>query len=246
LLEGRYADAETAADRAQQFFERRSDERGEIETNLSKARIAIALGDAAAADKALTAITSDALNAEQRSGYELAKARRALLANDVAGARTHLAEAAKAADESHSGTLDFRIRLEAARIALASGDHAAADAALAEIRTRTTQLGQVPFRLEWLELEMASALRANRMTDVANRYREALALLRDVGRYANAHVLHELGARALPKDGREAVAARAAADEARAALIAAAPPASKASLETTIAHRLEQDVGDAR
>ncbi|MET0230978.1 MAG: tetratricopeptide repeat protein, partial [Rhodanobacteraceae bacterium] len=246
LLEGRYTDATAAADRAQQFFARRSDERGEIETNLSKARIALALGDAPAADKALGAITIDALNAEQRGGYELAEARLAALKNDIPRARAKLADAANAAGESHSGTLDFRIRLEQARIALASGDRAATDAALAEIGRRTTQLGQVPFRLEWIELQMASALRANRAADVANRYREALALLRDVGRYANAYALHELGARALPKDGREAEAARAAADAARAALVASAPAASKSSLEAAIAHRLEQDVGDAR
>jgi len=246
LLEGRYADAEAAADRAQQFFARRSDERGEIETNLSKARIALALGDAAAAEKALGAIAPAALNVEQRGGYELAEARLAVLKNDIPGARAKLAEAAKAAVESHSGTLDFRIRVEEARIALASGDRAATDAALAEIARRTTQLGQVPFRLEWLELAMASGLRANRVADVANRYREALALLRDVGRYANAYALHELGARALPKDGREGAAARAAAEDARAALMAAAPPASTKSLEAAIAHRLEQDVGDAR
>jgi tetratricopeptide (TPR) repeat protein len=246
LLEGRYADAETAADRAQQFFARRSDERGEIETNLSKARIVLALGDAATAAKALGAITATALNAEQRGGYELAEARLALLKNDVAGARTKLAEAAKAAAESHSGTLDFRIQLEEARIALASGDRAASDATLAEIARRTTQLGQVPFRLEWIELEMASALRTNRAADVANRYREALALLRDVGRYANAYALHELGTHALPKDGREALAARAAADESRAALIAAAPAASRNLLEAAIARRIEQDLGDAR
>src|SRR6185312_7166455 len=57
LLEGRLADAQTAADRAQQFFSRRSDERGEVESNLSKARVALALGDGDLADKALAAIS---------------------------------------------------------------------------------------------------------------------------------------------------------------------------------------------
>ncbi len=192
LLEGRFTDAVGAADRAQQFFSRRSDERGEIETNLAKARIALALGDGDAADKALAAIPSDRINSEQRAGYLLAAARRAALAGDIASARAKLDDASKAADASHSGTLDFRIKLEQARTALAAGDRAAADALLSALGTRTTQLGQVPFRLEWLELEIAASLRSDRKADAASRYREALGAaeghgtLRERGRAARA------------------------------------------------------------
>ena len=217
LLEGRFTDALGAADRAQQFFSRRSDERGEIETNLAKARIALALGDGDAADKALAAIPSDRINSEQRAGYLLAAARRAALAGDVASARAKLDDASKAADASHSGTLDFRIKLEQARTALAAGDRAAADALLSALGTRTTQLGQVPFRLEWLELEIAASLRSDRKADAASRYREVLGLLKDTGRYANAAVLHELGARALQaRRGRSTGRARGSRRGARA------------------------------
>ncbi len=246
LVQGRLADALAAADRAQQFFSRRSDERGEVETNLSKARIALALGDAAAADAALAAIHADRVNSEQRGGYLLVAARRALLADDVAAARAKLDEAAKAADASHSGTLDFRIKLEQTRTALASGDRTTAAALLAALGTRTTQLGQVPFRLEWLELEMAAALRAGNHDDAARRYREGIALLKDTGRYANATLLHALGVRALPSGGAEAAAARAAAEATRAQLLADAPPAQKSTLEAALDRRLKQDLGDAR
>jgi hypothetical protein len=106
-------------------------------------------------------------------------------------------------------------------------------------------LGQVPLRLELAELEIASALRAGRRNDAALRYRETLPLLRDAGRYAFATTLHALGARALPS-GAEAKAAGDAAQSARAALVADAPPDAKASLEHALDQRLEQDVGDAR
>jgi tetratricopeptide (TPR) repeat protein len=246
LLEGRLADASAAADRAQQFFSRRSDERGEVETNLSKARIALAQGDADAADKALAAIHVERLNTEQRGGYLLVGARRALLGDDVATARAKLDEATKAAGASHSGTLDFRIRIEATRVALAAGDRAGADSLLATLGTRTTELGQVPFRLEWLELEMAAALRAGNRDEAARRYRESLALLKDTGRYANATLIHELGARAVTSGGAEASAARAAADATRAELVAGAPPLSKSTLEAALDRRLRQELGDAR
>ena len=246
LLEGRLADAQTAADRAQQFFSRRSDERGEVESNLSKARVALALGDGDLADKALAAISVDSVNTEQRGAYLLASARRASLAGDKAAATAKLDEAAKAVAESHSGTLDFRLKVERAREAVADRDHARADKLLAALASQTTQMGQVPFRLEYLELDIAASLAAGRKADAVNRYREALALLKDAGRYAHADALHALGARAFAANGAEANAALAAADAARKQLLADAPAEARASLERELARRLQQDIGDER
>ena len=248
LLEGRLADAATAAERARQFFARRSDQRGEVESNLSKARIALALGDGDDVDKALAAIPVASISNEQRAGVLLASARRASLAGDMKTATARIDEAAVEAAKAHSGTLDFRIRLERAREALAVGDRANADKILAAIGADTTQLGQVPFRLEWLELQIAASLRAGKTAEAANRYRQVLPLLKEAGRYANATTLHELGALALPANGAEAVAAKSEAKAAREQLLADAPAASRASLEQQLARRLQQNTGggDAR
>jgi hypothetical protein len=107
-------------------------------------------------------------------------------------------------------------------------------------------LGLVPLHLELLELEIGSALRANRKSDAANRYREALPLLRDAGRYAHAATLHALGAEALKAGSADATAAVSAGASARAALLADAPAASRASVEHQLALRLEEDLGHAR
>jgi len=248
LLEGRLADAASAAERAQQFFARRSDQRGEVESNLSKARIALTLGDGEGADKALAAIPTATISNEQRAAALLATARRASLAGDKKTAVAKIDEAAAEAEKAHSGTLDFRIRVERARAALADGDRVGADKLLAEIGAETGQLGQVPFRLEWLELRIAAALRAGKNTEAANRYREALPLLKEAGRYTHAATLHALGALALPANGAEAAAAKSAAEAARQQLLADAPAAARASLEQELARRLQQDTGngDAR
>ncbi|HEX5123462.1 MAG TPA: protein kinase [Rhodanobacteraceae bacterium] len=246
LVEGNYADATKHAARAEDAFKRRSDRRGQIEANLIEARIALATGALPAADKALAAIPDDAAIAkEQRAAYLLAVARRAYFGGDAKVGATKLDEAAKVAKDAHLGVAEFRIGIERARQALATGDTRGADSILAALRAQTTMLGQVPLRLELTELEIASALRANRHNDAVLRYRESLPLLRDAHRYAYATTLHALGARAL-QAGAESTAAADAAKSARAAALADAPADTKATLEHELDLRLEQDVGDAR
>ncbi len=247
LLEGSFADASTHVARAQEAFNRRSDRRGQIETNLIKARIALATGDLSAIDAALAAIPADAeISNEQRAAFLLAGARRAYLGGDRAAGASKLEEASKIAAESHLGVLDFRIRIERARQAIAAGETAQANALLSALHAETTLLGQVPLRLELLELETASALRAGKRSDAANDYRQTLPLLKDTGRYAYATTLHELGARALPPGGADASAAKAAAASVRAQLLADAPPPAKSTLEKQLDLRLKQDLGDAQ
>jgi len=246
LAEGNYGDAAEHAARAEDAFKRRSDRRGQIEANLIEARIALATGALAAADKALAAIPDDpGLAKEQRAAYLLAVARRAYAGGDAKTGAAKLDEAAKLAADAHLGVAEFRIGIERARQALAAGNAKEADAVIASLRAQTTMLGQVPLRLELAELEIASALRAGRRNDAALRYRETLPLLRDAGRYAYATTLHALGARALPP-GAESGAAAEAAKSARAAVLADAPADAKATLEHELDLRLQQDVGDAR
>ncbi|MET0232226.1 MAG: tetratricopeptide repeat protein, partial [Rhodanobacteraceae bacterium] len=245
LLEGAFGDAIDHADRAEEAFRRRSDQRGEIEANLIRARIALALGDVAACDRALEAIPSDAdISGEQRAGLLLASARRAYLGGDAAAGAAKLAEAATTAADAHAGVLAFRIGIERARRALQAGQTAQASAELAALHKETTLLGQVPLRLDLAELEIASSLRSGRNGEAAGRYRETLPLLREAGRYAYSTTLHALGARALPP-GAEATAAASAAASARDQVIADAPTDAKASLQQQLDLRLLEG-GDAR
>jgi eukaryotic-like serine/threonine-protein kinase len=246
LVQGDYADASKHAASAEDAFKRRSDQRGQIEANLIEARIALATGALAACDAALAAIPDDpGMAKEQRAAYLLAVARRAYLGGDAQAGAAKLAEAAKVAKDARLGVADFRIDVERARQALAAGEVKQADAIIAALRGESTMLGQVPLRLELIELETAFALRAGHAGEAANRYREALPLLRDAGRYAYAATLHALGARALAS-GAEAAAAENAANTARAALLANAPADAKTTLGQQIDLRLKQDVGDAR
>ena len=247
LIEGAFADASSHVGRAEEAFQRRSDRRGQIEASLIKARIALAMGNLAACDEALAAIPSDAeISGEQRAAFLLASARRAYLGGDRTAGASKLEAATKVAADSHLGVLDFRIRLERVRQALAVGETQQANALLTALRGETTLLGQVPLRLELLELESAAALRAGRKSDAANAYRQALPLLKDTGRYAYATTLHELGASALPAGSADASAAKAAAASARAEILADVPPDARAALEKQIDLRLQQDIGDAR
>jgi tetratricopeptide (TPR) repeat protein len=246
LAEGRFASAAQDAETARQILARRADMRGQAEANLLIARASIAVGDAAAADKAIAAIPEADIGDEQRVALLLVRARRAALGGDNASASKRLEDAAKSAADIHAGVLSFRIRIEQARLALATGDEAGAGKLIAGLRAETTLLGQVPLHLDLLELEIAAALRSGRRNDATTRYREALSLLKDTGRFASAATLHALGARAAPAGSADAAAATEASESARAALLADAPPAAKATLEREIDLRLKQDVGDAR
>ncbi|HEV7491053.1 MAG TPA: protein kinase [Rhodanobacteraceae bacterium] len=246
LLEGSFADASTHIARAEEAFKRRSDRRGQIEANLIKARIALTTGDAAAVDAALAAIPADGeISNEQRAAFLLAGARRAYLGGDRTVGGSKLDAAAKVAAESHLGVLDFRIRIERARQALATNEMTQANTLLNALHGETTLLGQVPLRLELLELQAAAALRAGRKNDAANEYRETLPFLKDTGRYVYATILHGIGARALPDGGADASAAKAAAVSTRTQVLADAPPQMKASLEKQIDERLQGELGDA-
>jgi hypothetical protein len=77
------------------------------------------------------------------------------------------------------------------------------------------------------------------------RYREALPLLKDAGRWADALFLHHLAARAYPAASANANAARSAADAARARLLADAPDEARARFEQRLDLRLKAETGVA-
>jgi len=241
LIEGRLADALAASERAQQIFVRRADQRGQSEALLQQARVALAAGDSAGADKALHAIARDKLSVEQRAAYLLADAQRAALAHDGAAADAQLDAAAKAALEAHSGTLGLDVALEQVRRALARADVAGAEKRLVALRKQTTQLSDVPRRLQWLQLELATALRNGNAANAATRYREALLLLKQSGRFRDAWLIYALGERTA--NGTDASAARDAATAARAQLLADAPPAERDAMQALLQRRWQEESG---
>ena len=241
LLEGRYADAAGAARRAAETFLRRDDRRGEAEAALLQANIALVLGDASGAEKILAALPAARLNAEQHAMLLLASAQRASLAGDADDALKKL-EAAGATIDSHS-SVGVHVQLERIRAALARNDTAAAAALVQQLRGETVRLGEVPVRLEWLELEIAVALRSGDGGAAAARYREALAVLRTTGRWAGAIALHRLGALALASVPAETQAARSAADALQAQVLADTPEALRASLRNALARRWQSESG---
>jgi len=245
LAEGRYADALDHAERARQLAARRSDLRIATEGSLLKARAASALGDDAGVDAALASIELAKINDEQRAMFLLATAQRAQAGGDYTTAAAKLEEAEKAATAAHSGKVGMEIGLQRVRLALVDGSRARIPKLLAAVRADATHLGEVPVRLEWLELEMVAALDGGDRGDAIRRYREALPLLKDAGRWADALFLHRLAARAYPGASAEADAARSAADAARAQMLADAPDETRARFEQRMELRLKAEAGAA-
>jgi tetratricopeptide (TPR) repeat protein/predicted Ser/Thr protein kinase len=243
LLEGRYADAEASADQAAKVFARRADERGNAETALLKARIAIALGDREGSKKLLDAIDAAQLNAEQKAEFAIAQAQQLALSGANKDQTAKLDEAAKAAAAAHSGSLGLRVDFERIRVALAGKDKKAAADVVARIRDQALRLNDVPLRLMWLELQTALALQNGDNKQAATHYREALPLLKSVGTYARAGLLHAMGELALTDDKQQQSAAHAAADAESARLLAAAPEASRESLKSELARRRREESG---
>lgn len=242
LAEGRHAQALDHAARAREIAARRTDLRIGVEAALLQARAACALGDGAGIDAALEALPATLANREQDAIRLQVQACRVELAGDVATAASLLEQAGKAARDSHSGKLAILIQLREAHLALAAGDLARARRVLDVIRADEARLREVPVRLEWLSLEIAAALRGVDRATAARRYREALALMKGIDRYAGATILHELGARALTPTPAEADAARGAAQTARARLLEDAPPAARERLQQRLDQRLQDEV----
>jgi hypothetical protein len=95
----------------------------------------------------------------------------------------------------------------------------------------------------WLELQTALALQNGDNKQAATHYREALPLLKSVGTYARAGLLHAMGELALTDDKQQQSAAHAAADAESARLLAAAPEASRESLKSELARRRREESG---
>ena len=209
-----------------------------------KARIALALGDATNAKTLLESIDPKRLNDEQLAEYHLALAAKSALDGDLQGRASNLDAAAEAAQRAHSGTLTTRIDLARVHMTLSDGQIAIAATQLQKIRHQTARLAEVPLRLEWLELEIALALRNHQMNAAQARYHETLPILKNVGRYAYASTLHRLGERAFAGNKLESDSARAAASAALSQLLDDAPAQSRKLLESGMKKRLHEEVGN--
>jgi tetratricopeptide (TPR) repeat protein len=245
LAEGRYVDAIDHAERARQLAARRSDLRIATEGSLLKARAANALGDDGGVDAALATVDIAQINSEQRAMFLLAEAQRAQAGGDYALATTKLEEATRAATQAHSGKVGLEIQLQRVRLALVDGNRPRVPKLLDAIRADATHLGEVPMRLEWLELEMVVALNGGDRGGAIRHYREALPLLKDIGRWADALFLHRLAALAYPAASADAAAARSAADAARAQLLADVPIEARARFDRRMDLRLQAEAGHA-
>ncbi len=243
LLEGRYADAQASADQAAKVFARRADERGNAETALLKARIALALGDRDGSKKLLDAIDTKQLNAEQKAEFAIAQAQQFALIDARKDESAKLDEAAKAADAAHSGALGMRVEFERVRLSLSEGDKKAASGLMAHVHDQTLRLNDIPLRLTWIELETALALQNGDNKIAAARYREALPLLKSVEHYADAGVLHAMGARAFADDPAQSAAAKSAAAAETNRLLAAAPETLRGLLKAEIDRRVRAQTG---
>lgn len=243
LLQGRYSDARSAADQAARIFARRADERGQSEAAVLGARVALALGDAVDARKRLAAIDRAKLNDEQQAEFHRAQAQLAALRGNAEARAEQLDLAAGAAARAHSGALASRVDLDRVRLDLAARKVAAASKLLTRVSQQTSRLTEVPLRLQWLELEIAASLDASHAGDAANRYREAVGLLRSIGRYADASLIHQLGERALAGRSVEAAAARKAAVATRNELLGDAPKTARGLLQAELNRRWREQVG---
>jgi tetratricopeptide (TPR) repeat protein len=243
LDEGRYADAIADAKRAEEVFTRLADQRGQAEAALLQVRISLALGDIANASKVLNSIVITRLSSEQHAAFLLAAARCATASGHPAVAAEKVDAAATTAGDPHSA-IGVQIQLERVRQALARGDLARSRKLLADVRGESTHLGEVPLRLQWLELEIAAALRGGQLDDAIARYRQALAILKTAGRWGDAVILHRLGAEALAAHSAEAEAARASAQAQQTQLLHDAAETARPALESELARRLREERGE--
>ncbi|MEO8669830.1 MAG: protein kinase [Tahibacter sp.] len=248
LAEGHYAETLDEATLARGAFARRDDQRGLAEADLMLARARLALGDAKAARRVLAEMSVAALNPEQQAMHALAEARLLEQEGDQTPAITiALDRASQAATTAHSGALALELRIERARRAILTNDTRRATALISELQKESARRGQAPLRLVTLELQLAAAARRGARDSAAiDAYREAARLLKEVGSWHDASLLHELGARAVDGAGEEVASARAAAQTARDELLAAAPAPARSALEKEIMRQLREMSGDER
>lgn len=242
LDEGRYADALGEANRAAELFTRLADQRGQAEAALLRVRVGLALGDTTDINKTLDSIDIAQLGNEQRAAFALASARFAMTSDQPSLAAEKLDAAAKTAGNSHSA-IGVQIQLERVRQSLARDDLPLARKSLADVSGESTHLGEVPLRLQWLELEVAAALRSGKLDDAKTYYRQALAILKTTGRWGDATILHRLGADALAAHPAEADAARANAQAQQTLLLQDAPESARPALESELARRWREERG---
>ena len=222
LVQGHTAAAIEHATKAGDLFRQSEDRRGESDAGLLHVQALLAANAVPEARRVLATLGPSLKGAsfEQQARADLATA--SIAAHDRKDVAVSLAlrDANKTADKSGVQPLAIEVLLA----------HADAGEALdPRLDARTATLGNAGLRLRWLEHAMGAALAAKHREDAAALYREAMAWLR-AGDYARAEALHRLGAQAAATPA-DASAANARADAARAAFLAAMPPALRTAAQ---------------
>ncbi|UHQ19570.1 tetratricopeptide repeat protein [Lysobacter sp. KIS68-7] len=219
LQQGHTAAAIDQATAAGKVFADHEDRRGQADAGLVHVRALLAADAVPEARRVLTTLGPVLKDASFEQTLQADLATAAIATHDRKDAAASLAfrDAKQAAAKSGVPSLELQVLL------------AQADAGQAldpRLDARTATLGNAGLRLRWLEHAMRATLAARHKADAAALYREVLTWLR-AGDYARAEALHRLGAQAAATPA-DASAAKARADAAHAAFVAALPPALRA------------------
>lgn len=226
-FEGRYADAAAGAQHAYELFAQREDPRGQVESVLLAAAVALDVGDWDEAGAKLATLSVDAIeNREQQALHAWRSGEWAAASGDSRRAVRDAERAIADARAAHSLGTELSARLLKARVLDVAGAHADARSELDLARQELSRYASLPLRLELITTAQALC-----SPSAAADYREAQVHLARLPAWGRAAELHQNAARCLRKtDAAAAVladqAARAAADKS----IAAATPQQQAAL----------------
>jgi tetratricopeptide (TPR) repeat protein len=226
-LEGRFADATAGAQHAYELFTQREDPRGQVESALLGAAIALDVGDWNEARAKLSMFSADAIeNREQQALHAWRSGEWAEASGDAKRAARDAERAIADANAAHSLGTELSARLLKARLLDADGAHAEARSELERARQELSRYASLPLRLDLLATTQALC-----GPSAAVDYREAQVHLARLPAWGRAAELHQLAARCLRKtDAKAAALADQAAGSAAGKLIAAATAQQQAAL----------------
>ncbi len=210
MYQGRFDAAGRSLDEAINTLAQLEDIRGEVEYSLFKAELSMLLGLQDEAGKLLQRIaelTGAEGNREQIATLHRLRGEAALAKGDLDTAGENFATAMVRAQESGNPIIRVRAALAEIRAQLGSGSDSSAR--ITDLLNDADRIGNLPLQLKALELAARAALRAS-APELAERHcRQALRLIQSVGNYEGAWRVQWLLARALDRQGKNALAAPA-------------------------------------
>jgi eukaryotic-like serine/threonine-protein kinase len=226
-LEGRFADAAAGAQHAYELFSQREDPRGQVESVLLGAAIALDTGDWTEAGAKLAIFSVETIeNREQQALHAWRSGEWAEASGDARSAARDAERAIADAGAAHSLGTELSARLLKARVLDAAGAYADARSELARARQELSRYASLPLRLELITTAQALC-----GPGAAADYREGQVHLARLPAWGRAAELHLMAARCLLRTDAAAAAladqaARAAAEKS----IALATPQQQAAL----------------